>query len=42
MRRREVMLLLGGSMIAARDPTRRSQKAMPVIGFLGRRVESPE
>jgi putative ABC transport system substrate-binding protein len=38
MRRRELMLLLGGAMTAARA-VRAQQKAMPVIGYLG--SESP-
>ena len=38
MRRRELMLLLGGAMIAARA-LRAQQKAMPVIGYLG--IASP-
>src|SRR5436305_1319491 len=33
MRRRELLLLLGGAMTAARTP-RAQDKAMPVIGFL--------
>src|SRR5215469_5479416 len=41
MRRREVMLLLGGAMIAARTP-RAQQKAMPVIGYLSSRSAEAE
>jgi putative tryptophan/tyrosine transport system substrate-binding protein len=40
MRRRELMLLLGGAMIAART-LRAQQKAMPVIGFLGVSAPGP-
>jgi hypothetical protein len=39
MRRRELLLLLGGAMTAARV-VRAQQKAMPVVGFLGRRGEA--
>jgi putative ABC transport system substrate-binding protein len=35
MTRRELMLLLGGTMTAARGTLRAQQKVMPVIGFLG-------
>ena len=38
MKRRELMLLLGGAMTAART-LHAQQKAMPVIGFLG--IASP-
>jgi hypothetical protein len=34
MRRRELVLLLGGAMMTARI-LRAQQKAMPVIGFFG-------
>jgi putative ABC transport system substrate-binding protein len=36
MRRRELMLLLGGAMTTARA-LRAQQKAMPVIGYLSQR-----
>ena len=39
MRRRELMLLLGGMMTAART-LRAEQKAMPVIGYLN--TQSPD
>jgi hypothetical protein len=41
MRRRELMLLLGGAMTASQD-LRAQQKPMPVIGYLptGRHVRS--
>ena len=39
MRRREILLLLGGPVTAARA-LHAQQKAMPVIGFLG--VGSPD
>jgi hypothetical protein len=40
MTRRELMLLLGGMMTAARA-LRAQQKAMPVIGFLGSTPAGP-
>ena len=40
MRRRELMLLLGGAMTAARA-LRAQQKAMPAIGFLGSASPGP-
>jgi putative ABC transport system substrate-binding protein len=41
MRRRELLLLLGGMMTAARAP-RAQQKAMPVIGFLDSTSPGPD
>jgi putative tryptophan/tyrosine transport system substrate-binding protein len=40
MRRRELMLLLGGAMTAARG-LRAQQKAMPVIGYLSATAPGP-
>jgi putative ABC transport system substrate-binding protein len=40
MRRRELVLLLGGVMMTARI-LRAQQKAMPVIGFLGSASPGP-
>jgi putative ABC transport system substrate-binding protein len=40
MRRRELMLLLGGAMAAARA-LRAQQKAMPIVGFLGSTSPGP-
>ncbi len=40
MRRRELMLLLGSAMTAARAP-RAQQKAMPVIGYLSSTSPGP-
>ena len=40
MKRRELLLLLGGAMIAARGLCAQ-QKSMPVIGFLGSTAPGP-
>jgi putative tryptophan/tyrosine transport system substrate-binding protein len=40
MRRRELMLLVGGAMTAA-GALRAQQKAMPMIGFLGSTSPGP-
>src|SRR5277367_387912 len=41
MRRRELMLLLGGAMTTA-SPLRAEQKAIPVIGFLNNTSPGPQ
>jgi hypothetical protein len=41
MKRRELMLLLGGALTAARSP-RAQQKAMPVVGYLIRWSSPPK
>jgi putative ABC transport system substrate-binding protein len=41
MRRRELVLLLGGAMMTART-LRAQQKAMPVIGYLGSGSPEPD